>query len=187
MTCGCFKSAGIIFLKVGLLFSLSQLLAALNYSRHVVISSLQSCIVLFHVRQRRRSSLSSLSSPSSSSSLPGLMQTSAIMAFQYSLSSVLLMSSLLGYSFLVTKLFRLYVYCVPCLPLLLVQQIFPINKKEIGLYNYGVSDYLTSWKSCNLVICPLLFFMVAYLCARLHFLYLTLFSLFMVFLFIIST
>ena len=59
--------------------------------------------------------------------VPGLLQTSAIMAFQSSLSSVLLMSSLLGDSFLVTKLFRLSVYFVRCLSLLLVQQIFPLN------------------------------------------------------------
>ena len=38
--------------------------------------------------------------------------SSAIMAFQSSLSSVLLMSSLLGDSFLVTKLFRLCILCV---------------------------------------------------------------------------
>ena len=49
------------------------------------------------------------------------------MAFQSSLSSILLMSSLLGDSFLVTKLFRLSVYFVCCLPLLLVPQIFPRN------------------------------------------------------------
>ena len=42
-------------------------------------------------------------------------------------SSVLLMSSLLGYSFLVTKLFRLSVYFMRCLPLLFVPQIFPLN------------------------------------------------------------
>ena len=58
--------------------------------------------------------------------MPGLLQTSAIMAFQPSLSSVLLMSSLLGDSFLVTKLFKLSVYFVHCLPLLLVQT-FPLN------------------------------------------------------------
>ena len=58
---------------------------------------------------------------------PGLLQTSATMAFQPSLLSVLLMSSLLGDSFLVTKLFRLPVYFVHCLPLLLVPQIFPLN------------------------------------------------------------
>ena len=59
--------------------------------------------------------------------VPGLLQTSAIMAFQPSLSSVLLMSSLLGDSFIVTKLFRLPVYFVCCLPLLLVPQVFPLN------------------------------------------------------------
>ena len=59
--------------------------------------------------------------------VPGLLQTSAIMAFQTSLSSVLLMSSLLGDYFLVTKLFRLSVHFVRCLPLLLVPQIFPLN------------------------------------------------------------
>ena len=59
--------------------------------------------------------------------VPGLLQTSAVMAFQPSLSSVLLMCSLLGDSFLVTKLFRLSVYFVRCLPLLLVPQIFPLN------------------------------------------------------------
>ena len=59
--------------------------------------------------------------------VPGLLQTLAILAFQSSLSSALLMSSLLGDSFLVTKLFRLSVYFVPCLPLLLVPQIFPLN------------------------------------------------------------
>ena len=57
----------------------------------------------------------------------GLLQTSATMAFQSSLSSVLLMSSLLGGSFLVTRLFRLSVYFVRCLLLLLVSQIFPLN------------------------------------------------------------
>ena len=57
--------------------------------------------------------------------VPGLLQTSAIIAFQSSLSSVLL-SSLLGDSFLVV-LFRLSVYFVPCLPLLLVPQTFPLN------------------------------------------------------------
>ena len=59
--------------------------------------------------------------------MPGLLQTLAIMAFQSSLSSVLMMSSLLGDSFLVTKLFRLSVYYVSCFPLLLVRQIFPLN------------------------------------------------------------
>ena len=59
--------------------------------------------------------------------VPGLLQTSAIMAFQLSLSPVLLMSSLLGDSFPVTKLFRLSVYFVCCLPLLLVPQIFPFS------------------------------------------------------------
>ena len=44
--------------------------------------------------------------------VPGLLQTLAIMAFQFSLSSVLLMSSLLGYSFVVMKLLRLSVYFV---------------------------------------------------------------------------
>ena len=59
--------------------------------------------------------------------VPGLLQTSEIVAFQPSLSSVLLMSSLMGDSFLVTKLFRLSVYFVRCRPLLLVPQIFPLN------------------------------------------------------------
>ena len=49
------------------------------------------------------------------------------MAFQSSLSSVLLMSSLLGGSFLVTKLFKLSVYFVRCLPLRLVPQIFLLH------------------------------------------------------------
>ena len=57
----------------------------------------------------------------------GLLQTSAIMAFQPSFSSVLLISSLLGDSFLVMKLFRLSLYFVRCLPLILVPQIFPLN------------------------------------------------------------
>ena len=59
--------------------------------------------------------------------VPGLLQTSAIMAFQSSLSSVLLMSSLLGKSFLVKMIFRLSLYFLRCLPLLLVPQIFPLN------------------------------------------------------------
>ena len=59
--------------------------------------------------------------------VPGLLQTSAVIAFQTSLLSGLLMSSLLGDSFLVTKLFRLFVYFVRCFPLLLVPQIFPLN------------------------------------------------------------
>ena len=59
--------------------------------------------------------------------VPSLYQTLAIMAFQSSLSSVLLMSLMLGDSFLVTELFRLSVYFVPCLPLLLVLQMFPLN------------------------------------------------------------
>ena len=37
------------------------------------------------------------------------------------------MRSLLGDSFLVKKLFRLSVYVVRCLPLLLVPQFFPFN------------------------------------------------------------
>ena len=49
------------------------------------------------------------------------------MAFQSSLSLVLMMSSLLGDSFLVTKLFRPSAYFVRCLPLLLVPKIFPFN------------------------------------------------------------
>ena len=53
--------------------------------------------------------------------------TSVVMAFQSPLSSVLLISSLLGYPFLVTKLFRLSVYFVSCFPLLLVPHIFPLN------------------------------------------------------------
>ena len=56
-----------------------------------------------------------------------LHHVAAIIAFQSSLSSVLLMSSLLGDSFLVSKLLRLSVYFVRCLPLLLIPQIFPPN------------------------------------------------------------
>ena len=59
--------------------------------------------------------------------VPGLLQTSMIMALQSSLSSLLLMSSLLRDSFLVRKLFRLSVYFACCLPLLLIPQIFPLN------------------------------------------------------------
>ena len=59
--------------------------------------------------------------------VPGLLQTSAITAFRSSLSSVLVVSSLLGDSFLVIKLFRLSVYFVRCHPLLLVLQIFSLN------------------------------------------------------------
>ena len=59
--------------------------------------------------------------------VPGLLQTSAIMTFQSPLSPVLLISSLLGDSFLVTNLFRLSVYFVHCLPLHLIPQIFPPN------------------------------------------------------------
>ena len=60
--------------------------------------------------------------------VPGLVQTSAIMAFQPTLSSVLLMSSLLGDSFFFVKiLFRLSMYFVRCLPLLLVPQNFALN------------------------------------------------------------
>ena len=59
--------------------------------------------------------------------MPGLLQTSAIIAFQPPLSSVLLMSSLLGDSFLVTKLFILSMYSVRFFPLLLVPQICPLN------------------------------------------------------------
>ena len=58
--------------------------------------------------------------------VPGLLQTSAIMAFQFSLSSVLMMSSLSGDSFFVTKLFRLSAYIERCLPLILVTQISPL-------------------------------------------------------------
>ena len=49
------------------------------------------------------------------------------MAFKSSLSSVLLMSAMLGGSFLVTKLFRLSVYFVRYLPLILVSRIFPLS------------------------------------------------------------
>ena len=56
--------------------------------------------------------------------MPGLLQTSTIMDFQSSLSSVLLMSSLLGDCFLVKKLLRLSVYFVRCLPLLLYHKSF---------------------------------------------------------------
>ena len=59
--------------------------------------------------------------------MPSLLQTLAIIAFQSSVSSVLLMSSLLGDFFPVTKLFRLSMYFVPYLPLLLLSQIFPLN------------------------------------------------------------
>ena len=59
--------------------------------------------------------------------MPGLLQTPAIMAFQPSLLSVLMMSSLLGDSFLVTKLFRLSVCFVRCLSLFLLPQIFPLK------------------------------------------------------------
>ena len=48
------------------------------------------------------------------------------MAFQSSLPSILLISSLLGDSFHVTELLRLSVYFVRCLPLLLVTEIFPL-------------------------------------------------------------
>ena len=57
----------------------------------------------------------------------GMLHTSAIMAFQSSLSAIFQMSSLLGdIFFLVSKLFRMSVYCVRCLPLLSVPQIFPL-------------------------------------------------------------
>ena len=59
--------------------------------------------------------------------VPGILQTSAIIVFQSSLLSVLLMSSLLGDFFLVMNLFRLSVYFVRCPPLLLVPQISPLN------------------------------------------------------------
>ena len=59
--------------------------------------------------------------------VPYMFQTSAIIAFHPSMSSVLLMSSMLGDSFLVMKLFRLSAYFVRCRPLLLVPQIFPYN------------------------------------------------------------
>ena len=91
--------------------------------------------------------------------VPGLLQTSAIMASQSSLSSVLLMSSLLGDSFLFTKLFRLSVYFVRCLPLLLVPKIFPLNlcfsspsalikcqkknKIEVVFFFFSVDAFLT--------------------------------------------
>ena len=71
--------------------------------------------------------LAVLDTVSSSSSCARSLQTQATMALRSSLSSFLLMSSLLGYSFLVTKLFRLSVYFVRCLPLLLISQIFPLN------------------------------------------------------------
>ena len=58
--------------------------------------------------------------------VPGLLQTSAIMAFQPSLSSVLLMSSLLGDSYHCYEVIQT-VYFVRCLPLLLVPQTFPLN------------------------------------------------------------
>ena len=58
--------------------------------------------------------------------VPDLLQTSTIMAFQSSLPSILLISSLLGDSFHVTELLQLSVYFVRCLPLLLVTEIFPL-------------------------------------------------------------
>ena len=69
------------------------------------------------------SSSSSLSSSSCAKSVADIGDH----GLQSSLSSVLLMSSLLGGSFLVTRLFRLSVYFVRCLLLLLVSQIFPLN------------------------------------------------------------
>ena len=59
--------------------------------------------------------------------VPALLQTLVVMAIQSSLLSVFQMSSLLGDSFLVMKLFRLFVYFVRSLPLLLVPNIFPLN------------------------------------------------------------
>ena len=60
--------------------------------------------------------------------IPGhILQTSATMAFQSSLSSVLLMRSMLGDSFVVTYLFGLSLNFVCCLTLLLVPHIFPLN------------------------------------------------------------
>ena len=73
--------------------------------------------------------------------------TSAIMAFQPFLSSVLLISSLLGDSFLVRKLFRLSVYFVRYLPLLLVPQIFPLN-----IYFSSSSALFICPKNCSIFL-----------------------------------
>ena len=81
--------------------------------------------------------------------VPGLLQTSKIMAFHSSLSSVLLMSSLLGDSFLVTKFFRLSVYFVRCLLLLLVQQIFPLNI----CFSSPSALFICSKNCCSLLWC----------------------------------
>ena len=66
--------------------------------------------------------------------VPGLLQTSTIMASQSSLSSVIMKSSLLRDSFLVTKLFRLSVYFVRCLPLLLLHSLFAFLVHQLYLY-----------------------------------------------------
>ena len=76
--------------------------------------------------------------------MPGLLQTSAIMAFQSSLSSVLLMSSLLGDSFFVSKLFRQSAYFLRCLPLLLV----PLNLPTQYLLFYYISSVYMP-KNCS--------------------------------------
>ena len=60
--------------------------------------------------------------------MPGLLQTSAIMALHSSLSSVLLIDSILDDFFFDTKLLRLSVNLVRCLPLLFTPSIFPHNR-----------------------------------------------------------
>ena len=67
--------------------------------------------------------------------VPGLLQTSMIMASQSSLSSVIMMSSLLRDSFLVTKLFILSVHFVRCLPLFPLYSIFACLVHQLSLYN----------------------------------------------------
>ena len=74
------------------------------------------------------------------------------MAFQSSMSSVPLMSSLLRDFFLVTKLFRLSVYFVRCLPMLLVPKIFPLN-----ICFSSPSALLICPKNCN---CLFLMFLI---------------------------
>ena len=66
--------------------------------------------------------------------VPGLLQTSVIMASQSSLSSVIMMSSLLRDLFLVTKLFRLSVHFVRCLPLFPLYSIFACLVHQLSLY-----------------------------------------------------
>ena len=83
------------------------------------------------------------------------------MAFQSSLSSVLLMSSLLGDSFLVTKLFRLPVYCVRCLPLLLVPQILPVCHSIFAFLVHQLSLYAQ-----KIVVALFWWFWVGMFCIR---------------------